>query len=322
MTVRKSFSGLGLPTNFAGVTIATPMTPTVASIFPGSGSTAGGETRTITGLGFLFATDVEIDGNAASFVIVDNEHITVTMPAGSAGNVDVSVSTVVGTGTLVDGYLYVAPSFALSDLPLTLYHEAGYIGGASPWPGAASAGTSASYTMTETGGVGVGPDFDGVDDKFESDELASEALGAGDYHIAMKVRGRSPAASTSGTADPAIFTHAGAGGGGIFVTWSNDGVRVAHFDGAVWQEDVVALAADTDAVIQIRYDGTLKLKKNGGAWSAGVACGAMSLADGIVTLGVNTFNSAYFDGIVYRIIAADQAFDDATSDNIATAMAV
>jgi hypothetical protein len=66
--------------------------PTIASIAPDAGSTAGGTSVTITGVGFSDATGVTFDGAAGtSFTVVDDTTITVTTPAGAAGTADVVV---------------------------------------------------------------------------------------------------------------------------------------------------------------------------------------------------------------------------------------
>ncbi|MDD1655389.1 MAG: IPT/TIG domain-containing protein, partial [Methanomicrobiales archaeon] len=87
--------------------------PTVTSITPASGPTAGGTDVTIGGADFLDGGSfgVTIGGNPATNVVrVDATHITATTPAHAAGAVDVVVTNSDGqTGTLADGYTYVAP---------------------------------------------------------------------------------------------------------------------------------------------------------------------------------------------------------------------
>ncbi|MCA1668273.1 MAG: IPT/TIG domain-containing protein [Thermomicrobia bacterium] len=84
--------------------------PTVTSVSPISGPTAGGTSATISGTGFTGATAVTFGGaTTASFTIVSDTQITATTPAGSAGSVDVAVTTADGTTALPNGFLYVAP---------------------------------------------------------------------------------------------------------------------------------------------------------------------------------------------------------------------
>ncbi|MFC5373244.1 IPT/TIG domain-containing protein [Brevundimonas faecalis] len=85
--------------------------PTVTSISPTSGPSAGGTTVTITGTGFSGATGVTFGGTAASgFTVVSATQITATSPAGT-GTVDVRVTTSGGTSatSASDQFTYVAP---------------------------------------------------------------------------------------------------------------------------------------------------------------------------------------------------------------------
>jgi hypothetical protein len=84
--------------------------PTVASISPSSGSTAGGTAVTITGTGFQSGATVTIGGSAATAVsLVSSTSITATTPAGSAGAQNVVVTNTDGqTGTLSGGFSYLS----------------------------------------------------------------------------------------------------------------------------------------------------------------------------------------------------------------------
>ena len=81
---------------------------TVIDVEPASGHVMGGEPITITGTGFLQATDVLVGGRTAIQVeIVDDNTILAVTPDGSApGAVDIHVCTPDGIGTLNDGYVY------------------------------------------------------------------------------------------------------------------------------------------------------------------------------------------------------------------------
>jgi hypothetical protein len=78
-------------------TNVTAPAPVVTGVSPGSGSTAGGMAVTITGSYFSGATAVTFGGTAASFTVNSDSSITATAPAGSAGTVDVQVTTNNGT---------------------------------------------------------------------------------------------------------------------------------------------------------------------------------------------------------------------------------
>lgn len=84
--------------------------PTATAIDPDSGSSAGGDTVTITGTGFVDGDTITVtfDGTAATDVSVTSATtITCTTPAGTAGAVDVVVTTSGGSVTMSGGYTYV-----------------------------------------------------------------------------------------------------------------------------------------------------------------------------------------------------------------------
>ncbi|MDB5308070.1 MAG: Alkaline phosphatase [Gemmataceae bacterium] len=113
--------------------------PTVTSISPTSGPTAGGTTVTITGTGFTGATAVTFGGTAATSFTVDSDtQITAATPAGAAGAADVAVTTAGGTATATGAFTYVAaPAIAV----------------VSPSSGPAAGGTT--VTITGTGFTGA-----------------------------------------------------------------------------------------------------------------------------------------------------------------------
>jgi hypothetical protein len=81
--------------------------PTVTSITPATGTTAGGTAVTIVGTNLTGATAVTLGGTAATSVVVVNDtHITAVTPAKTAGAKDVAVTTPAGTGTLTNGFTY------------------------------------------------------------------------------------------------------------------------------------------------------------------------------------------------------------------------
>ena len=86
-------SDTGAATSTGGFTYtASISTPTITSISPSSGSTAGGTSITITGTNFAAGATVSVGGNACtSVVVVSATSITCTTPAGSAGAKDVVV---------------------------------------------------------------------------------------------------------------------------------------------------------------------------------------------------------------------------------------
>ncbi len=92
-----------------------PTSPTVTSISPTAGTTAGGTSVTITGTNFTGATAVKFGAtNATGFTVDSATQITATSPAGAAGIVDVTVTNANGTSAIsaADQYTFVAPPVA------------------------------------------------------------------------------------------------------------------------------------------------------------------------------------------------------------------
>ena len=109
--------------------------PTVTSINPTSGPTAGGTSVTITGTNLSGATAVDFGtGNAADHHRDSATSITATSPAGS-GTVDVTVTTTGGTS-------------ATSPADLFTYVPAPTVTSINPTTGPAGGGTSVTITGT------------------------------------------------------------------------------------------------------------------------------------------------------------------------------
>ncbi len=110
---------------------APPPAPTVTSISPTSGPTAGGTSVTITGTNFTSGATVEFGSTAATSVTyTSSTSLTATSPAESAGTVDITVTTAGGTSATssADQFTYmttyitnISPTTAsvLSDVTLT-----------------------------------------------------------------------------------------------------------------------------------------------------------------------------------------------------------
>ncbi|CAB5690482.1 IPTL-CTERM protein sorting domain [Delftia tsuruhatensis] len=118
-------------------------TPSVTSISPTTGPTGGGTTVTITGTGFSAAPAtgaVHFGATAATYTINSNTQITATAPAGSAGTVDVTVTTAGGTSatSAADQFTYVSAPTVTS---------------ISPTAGPTAGGTSVTITGTNLSGA-------------------------------------------------------------------------------------------------------------------------------------------------------------------------
>ncbi|WP_280343313.1 IPT/TIG domain-containing protein, partial [Nocardia abscessus] len=111
--------------------------PTITSISPTSGPTTGGTSVTITGTGFTGPTTVRFGSTATTFTMNSPTQITAIAPAGSAGTVQVTVTTAAGTSNGVS-YTYL-PVPSLTSV--------------SPSQGSTSGGTT--VTLTGSGLTGV-----------------------------------------------------------------------------------------------------------------------------------------------------------------------
>ena len=115
--------------------------PSVSAVSPPSGPTAGGTSVTITGSSFTGATKVLFGTVAATNYTVNSfTSVTATSPPQSAGPVDVTVTTPLGTSpdTSADQYIYLA-------LPS--------VSAVSPPSGLTAGGTSVTITGTNLAGA-------------------------------------------------------------------------------------------------------------------------------------------------------------------------
>lgn len=115
--------------------------PVFSGISPASGTTEGDTTVTITGTGFTGATSVFIGGTAATdLTVVSDSEITATTPAGSAGAVNVVVTTPGGVSTGTGVYTYSSASVPV-------------VSGITPSSGTTAGGTT--ITITGSGFTGA-----------------------------------------------------------------------------------------------------------------------------------------------------------------------
>ncbi len=119
------------------VTNVTASAPAVTSIDLSTGSTAGGMTVNVYGTNFSGATTVDFGGNSATFVTNSDTWITATVPAGTAGTVDITVTTNNGTSTTsgADEFTYLSTA-------------APTVTGVSPSSGTTAGGASVAITGT------------------------------------------------------------------------------------------------------------------------------------------------------------------------------
>ncbi len=127
--------------------------PTVTSLSPTSGPTAGGTSVTITGSNFAGATVVSFGGTpATSFTVDSATQITATAPPRSAGAVNVIVTTPGGISadTAADDYTYIPPP-TLGTYPAA---NLGLSGNTTVTPSAAPLGTTRMRVTAPTSFIG------------------------------------------------------------------------------------------------------------------------------------------------------------------------
>ncbi len=121
-------------TNAANTLFTYGTGPTVTSVSPDEGPTAGSTTVTITGANLTAAMAVTFDGNSAtSFNVVSATQMTATTPAGTAGTASVLVTTPFGTNAANT---------------LFTYRNAPTITGIDPAAGPTAGGTEVTITGT------------------------------------------------------------------------------------------------------------------------------------------------------------------------------
>jgi hypothetical protein len=82
--------------------------PTLDSLTPISGSVSGGISVTLTGTNLANTRSVTLDSLQAAFGVINNTTVAIITPSGTAGAVDVVITTTAGSATLAGGYTYVA----------------------------------------------------------------------------------------------------------------------------------------------------------------------------------------------------------------------
>jgi hypothetical protein len=205
--------------------------PTVTSISPTAGPSAGGTTVTLTGTGLSGATAVTFGGTAApGYTVVSATTITATAPAGT-GTVDVRVTTVGG-------------SSAISAADQFTYVPAPTVTSVSPTAGPTSGGTTVTLTGTGLSGATAvtfgGTLATGFTVNSATQITATAPAGTGTVDVRVTTAGGTSATSAADqftyVAAPTVTSlspTAGPTGGGTTVTITGTGFAAAPATGAV-----------------------------------------------------------------------------------------
>jgi len=186
------------------ITVGSPPAPTVGSILPTSGPTAGGTSVTITGTNLTGATAVKFGAtNATSFTVNSATQITATSPAGT-GTVDITATTAGGTSatSAADQFSYTTPAPAVTSI--------------SPTSGPAAGGTSVVITGTNlTGATAV---------KFGATNATSFTVNS-----ATQITATTPA-GTAGPASVLVTTPAGTNAANTLFTYATPAPTVTSIN--------------------------------------------------------------------------------------------
>ncbi len=199
--------------------VAPASTPTITSISPTSGTTAGGTSVTIVGTNLVGATAVKFGSTGATVTADTATSITATAPTGSAGAVTISVATAGGTVADAAAYTYVAPAPA-----------APTIASISPTSGSTAGGTQVTIVGTNLTSASA------VD--FGSSAAASFTINSATSITATTPVGSAgvvnvSVATAGGTAtDSAAFTFVGAGSSSSLIP--NPGFETAGVPADNW----------------------------------------------------------------------------------------
>ena len=119
--------------------------PSVTSVTPSSGPTAGGTAITISGTGFVAGQTTATLGGVplVNVTVVNSSTLTATTPAGSAGPADIAVTVGPAAASLAGGFTYIPPPPppVPSSEPLGVVAQAGNGSASVSWSAPASSGS-------------------------------------------------------------------------------------------------------------------------------------------------------------------------------------
>lgn len=205
----------------------TPVAPTISSISPDQGPTAGGTSVTLTGTNFTGGT-ITVDGSTVTPSALSATSATFTTPAHAAGAVSVALTTSGGTATT--GYTYLSPPTVTAVSP-----TAGPIGGGQT---VIITGTNFANTTAVTFGATPATGF--TVNSATQITATAPANSAGTYDIRVTTTGGTSATSAADqytyVAAPTVTSvspTAGPTAGGTTVVITGTGFAAAPGAGAV-----------------------------------------------------------------------------------------
>jgi hypothetical protein len=239
-----------LPKSGGGGGGPTAPAPTISSISPNSGPTAGGTSVTISGSGFVSGATVSLGSTAATNVVVTNSStITATTGSHSAGTVDVVVTNADGqTATLAQGFSYTAPAAAPT------------VSGVNPTSGPTAGGTSITISGTgfasgATVTVGGSAATNVVVSNSTTITATTPAHSAGTVDVVVT----NPNGQTGGKLSAFTYTApAGGGGGGGETVLLADDFNNASLDTSKWAANNL-WSGFTDSTVAVNETNSLAI---------------------------------------------------------------
>lgn len=185
-----------------GVVVAAP---TVTSVSPNAGSTAGGNTVTINGTTFVSGASVKFGATASSLVtFVSATQLKAVAPAHAAGTVDVTVTTPGGTSAIVAGdkYAYGQPTVSSFTPTSGTTGSSVTINGTGFAPGAiVKFGLKASTVVTFVSGTQIKATVPNgaITGKISVTTAAGTGTSASNFTVTLSITGFSPTTGPAGT---------------------------------------------------------------------------------------------------------------------------
>ena len=133
---------------------AVPAGPNITAVTPAAGPTAGGQTVTVSGVGFKSGMTATIGSVSVTPASITGTSFTFTTPPGSAGYVSVQVSDTLGTSPLTAGAGYIYTSLA-NYVPVTPFRILDTRSGSCIQCGPGALGPGATRTLQITGVTGL-----------------------------------------------------------------------------------------------------------------------------------------------------------------------
>jgi hypothetical protein len=269
--VRVDTPGGGISDVASGDVYTYVAAPAVTGLSPSAGALVGGTSVVITGTGFTGASSVKFGAASASFTVNSDTQVTATAPSGSAGVVDVTITTAGGASPVSSADRYT-------------YTNAPTVSGMTPATDTASGGVPVTVTGSNLSGAtsvtfgGTAADFTVVSNT--SLVVTAPAHAAGGVTVSVSGPGGSASAGTFTYTSATTVTWVGASTGdwGTGSNWSTGLTPSSGQDVVIGSGDTVTLSSGTPEIHRLTVAGALVL--SGGTLTIDALSTAASLTLG------------------------------------------